>query len=40
MTTPELDDAALEFASKVFAAAAEGDADPLKQWLDQALLVN
>ena len=40
MTTPELDDAALEFASKVFAAAREGDADALKQWLDQGLPVN
>ena len=40
MTTPELDDAALEFASKVFAAAREGDADVLKQWLDQGLPVN
>ena len=40
MTTPELDDAALEFASKVFAAAREGDADALKQWLGQGLPVN
>ena len=40
MTTPELDDAALEFANKVFDAVRNGDADALKQWLEQGLPAN
>ena len=39
-SAPELDDATLAFADKVFDAARQGDAVSLLQWLDNGLPPN